>query len=486
MNLVTIILILIQIFWISACTKGKQFHTATTPAKTTYSPPKPVIHEDRGVRFIRGATQIADVHVTVFQDLKSIQLSAELDFYRLNGAHLRKTEILMKGKMDEKGFIILHQDKKIEETLKKENIRIAAKATCLSMNNSCTHLFIDIYGYIDKQIYHHQIESQMSPSDIEQLTGIKIVHEENKLKDEHLKEGLEADIEEESDGFDDENGYYVGSIPEDIQHLLFEDQTITEQSNALEKQKQEKKKQHNQESINIDKKGEKKPIPKNQNTIPFRDQVISSTGKATIGTLHDAIDVLEYDRKNSPTGFRILYPKNGAYYATSEMTYILVQMGGFTKKSVSSYVLGIGDISRKNGGKLGGHKSHQQGLDADISYYIRNQYQPRGLNDIVQNDKPNKDWLIDKQWELFKHTVKTTYVDRILVDHALKMALCRYARSKSELTESTKSSDLAFQTLRRLRVVTNHQDHFHIRVKCSVLQVRCRMMADPPQTTDCP
>lgn len=469
----------------SACTKGKQFQTATTPAKTTYSPPKPVIYEDRGVKFIRGATQVSDVHVTVFQDLKSIQLSAVVDFFHLNGAHLKKVSILMTGSMDENGFIVLKQDSKLTGILKNENVLIAAKATCLSELKTCTHSFIDIYGHIEKQIYHHQIESQMSQSDLDQLKGTSTDVAKNKLRDEHLPEGHLTETDEESDGFEDADGYYVGSISEDIQHLLFEDQTISDTSDAIDKTKQYNK-TGSMQTIPIDAKDGKKPIPLDPKAIPFREQVISSNGKATIGSLSNAIDVLDYERKNSPTGFRILYPKNGAYYATSEMTYILVQMGWFTKKYVSPYALGIGDISRKYGGKLGGHKSHQQGLDADVSYYIRNQYNPRSLDDIVQNSKPNKDWLIDKQWELFKHTVKTNYVDRILVDQALKSALCRYARTKAELSGNTPVNDLAFQTLRRLRVVTNHQDHFHIRVKCSVLQVRCRMMADPPQSPECP
>lgn len=476
----TVILILIQSLLLLSCSKGKQFQAATTPAKTTYSPPKPVIYEQQGLKFIRGATQVDNVHVTVFQDLKSIQLSAKIDFFHLNGAHLKKVQVLMNGTMDKDGFIVLNQDPNIARILKNENIKIAAKATCLSDDNTCTHSFIDIYGYIDKNVYHHQIESNMSEVDITQLTGKKSKSPPQESSQTNL--GIEADLTEESDGFEDADGYYVGSITEDIQHLIFEDQTVSNENTNLQSNKN---KQEIGNSANSDING-KKPVPKDTKSIPFSEQVLSSRGKATVGSLHNAIDVLEYEKKNSPTGFRILYPQNGAYYATSELTYVLAQMGWFTKKNVAPYVLGIGDISRKNGGQLGGHKSHQQGLDVDVSYFIRNQYNPRVLQDIVQNAKPNKDWMIEKQWELFKFTVGLNYVDRILVDSTLKNALCKLAKEKSELNNTSKSVNIAFQTLRRLRVVSNHQDHFHLRVRCSVLQVRCRMMAEPPQSTECP
>lgn len=123
----------------------------------------------------------------------------------------------------------------------------------------------------------------------------------------------------------------------------------------------------------------------------------------------------------------------------------------------------IGDISQPRGGPMiGGHASHQIGLDADVWMLP-----PRRL-DLTRAERESissvsvrsadqrsvtKNWTA-AHYALMKAAASDPRVDRIFVAAAVKVEMCKTARK----------SDTAW--LQKIRPYFEHNTHFHIRLKC--------------------
>lgn len=217
---------------------------------------------------------------------------------------------------------------------------------------------------------------------------------------------------------------------------------------------------------------------------PKSRPISQAIGPVNAGRLEKGADLLKYEKDHEPTGFHIIRPQRLSHYATNELAFIIVQMGLFTKKELNGYVLSVGDLSTEAGGPLRQHRSHQNGLDADIAYYFNNKSFQGYFASALEVEKPHASWLAESQWRLFKHVVKTQLVDRIFIHETLKKTLCNVALQNGEL-QREKQEGLAYETLRRLMPDKEHDTHFHIRVKCSRAQIRCRQMAEPGPGSGC-
>lgn len=263
--------------------------------------------------------------------------------------------------------------------------------------------------------------------------------------------------------------------------------------------KQQSKKDENKtdaskdDSKNIESKKEeskaevpKKEEPAKKDKVSNLKVIRQAIGSVNNGHLENGVDVLSYEQKNSPTGFHIVMPTRKTYFAANEMMHVIAKMGYFTKQFISGHLLFIGDISSRKGGKLGKkHKSHQNGLDADIAYFFNKKSFNKYFVSAVSSSKAHPNWMAEEQWILFKNMIKTEFVDRIFVHRVLKNHLCSLAIKNGEIDQATKTG-VAYETLRRLRPRANdHHDHFHLRVKCSKAQSRCRPMAEPKPGSGC-
>lgn len=123
----------------------------------------------------------------------------------------------------------------------------------------------------------------------------------------------------------------------------------------------------------------------------------------------------------------------------------------------------IGDISQPRGGPmLTGHASHQIGLDADLWLTPM----PRGKLDRDERENmpavnmARADWrdVDPKNWtpghtRLIRAAASDPRVERVFVNPALKVALCRES-----------GADRAW--LGKVRPIWGHNYHFHIRMSC--------------------
>jgi murein endopeptidase len=133
--------------------------------------------------------------------------------------------------------------------------------------------------------------------------------------------------------------------------------------------------------------------------------------------------------------------------------------------------LHLGDLSRKRGGYLGPHRSHQSGLDADVSYYYVTEqkwYQKATKQNL---DRP-------RTWALVRALTADPSVEYLFVDITVQRLLRAHAEASGELGESL---DALFGGLKRrteapIRHTWGHRTHLHVRFRDPVAQETARRL----------
>jgi penicillin-insensitive murein endopeptidase len=143
----------------------------------------------------------------------------------------------------------------------------------------------------------------------------------------------------------------------------------------------------------------------------------------------------------------------------------------------------VGDISQARGGPmLTGHASHQIGLDADIwltpmprRTLTREERREISATNVVAadwNDVNPAVWTRDHV-AVLRHAARAQEVSRVLVNPAIKRALCRDAGP----------TDRAW--LRKVRPWWGHNFHFHVRIACPGSSPECREQDAVPAGEGC-
>lgn len=140
----------------------------------------------------------------------------------------------------------------------------------------------------------------------------------------------------------------------------------------------------------------------------------------------------------------------------------------------------VGDMAQPRGGPMiTGHLSHQVGLDADIwltpmpDYeQTRKEREEKSATMIVAKDRKDVD---PKVWtpsllSVIKTAAQDRDVTRILVNPAIKKALCREA-----------TGDRTW--LYKVRPFYGHDYHMHVRIGCPAGATHCKAQ-DPPANND--
>jgi len=142
----------------------------------------------------------------------------------------------------------------------------------------------------------------------------------------------------------------------------------------------------------------------------------------------------------------------------------------------------VGDIAQARGGPmLTGHASHQLGLDADIwltpmpnRELTRKEREETSATMVVRKDRLDVDpnvWT-PAHLGILRAAAKDPAVERVLVNPAIKKALCRDA-----------GADRSW--LHKVRPVYGHDYHFHVRISCPKDSPTCRPQAVTPDNDGC-
>jgi penicillin-insensitive murein DD-endopeptidase len=142
----------------------------------------------------------------------------------------------------------------------------------------------------------------------------------------------------------------------------------------------------------------------------------------------------------------------------------------------------VGDMAQARGGPmLTGHASHQLGLDADIwltampkTPLSREEREEMSAINVVADDKKDVD---PKVWTpahvaVIKAAARDPKVERVIVNAAIKKALCRDA-----------GNDRAW--LHKVRPWWGHNYHFHVRIGCPAASPDCKSQDPTPEGEGC-
>lgn len=142
----------------------------------------------------------------------------------------------------------------------------------------------------------------------------------------------------------------------------------------------------------------------------------------------------------------------------------------------------VGDLAQARGGPmLTGHASHQVGLDADIwltpmpnRELTRQEREETSATMVVRPDRLDVD---PKVWTpghlgILRAAAQDPAVERVLVNAAIKKALCRDAGANRSW-------------LHKIRPVYGHDYHFHVRMSCPKDSPTCKPQDPTPDNDGC-
>lgn len=136
-------------------------------------------------------------------------------------------------------------------------------------------------------------------------------------------------------------------------------------------------------------------------------------------------------------------------------------------------VLNVGDLSRKGGGEVERHRSHESGRDADIGFYLSNTAKKQVFADRfvafspsgAPRDKPGTQFDEARNWALIEALLDdpVTRVSHIFTAFYVRARLLRYAE---RIGAPASVRQRAAEAMTQPRGVPDHDDHFHVRIAC--------------------
>ena len=142
-------------------------------------------------------------------------------------------------------------------------------------------------------------------------------------------------------------------------------------------------------------------------------------------------------------------------------------------RSAKGATMLVGDLSRKEGGPLAGHASHQSGRDADIGFYVKNSKGRRVVpKRFIAFDGSGKakdgsgyrfddwtNWLLVQSW-IRDHRAG---ISHIFVSRPLRKRLLDFARARPAFEKYLPAAE---RLLKQPEDSAAHDDHFHVRIAC--------------------
>ena len=193
--------------------------------------------------------------------------------------------------------------------------------------------------------------------------------------------------------------------------------------------------------------------PRKANKISWPHSV--SLGKPYSGYLYNPVQL-----KNSE---RLAVRKHKNYATAETVAAIEAAIDAVHEVFPDSPRLPIGNLSRKAGGRFPPHKSHQNGRDADIGYFLKVGHHQRHLK------LANKRTIDAKRtWIFLESMIKRGELQMAFVDYRLQGPMYRYATKQRGWTPEQMKRIMAYPNGRGrrapiIRHLRGHADHMHVR-----------------------
>ena len=173
------------------------------------------------------------------------------------------------------------------------------------------------------------------------------------------------------------------------------------------------------------------------------------------------------------------YAESAARWGMPTLVSLIDRAARRVARQYPDAVLSVGDLSRREGGELLRHHSHESGRDADLGFYVRNGKNKQLLHDRFVTfsargpaaDVQGAVFDDARNWALVEALVEdaTARISYIFVASHIRARLLRYADAHGVSRDvRRRAADLMTQPR-----TAAHDDHFHIRIACPTEQPKC-------------
>lgn len=159
-----------------------------------------------------------------------------------------------------------------------------------------------------------------------------------------------------------------------------------------------------------------------------------------------------------------------SYGTTHAVVNLVAALQAFHATSGYERDLLLGSMSRRHGGPLEGHRSHQTGRDLDVRLPLSTEHPPWF---------PIKPWRVDYQalWKLVAALADTGEIEIIFLDYELQKTLYK-AATKLGVDEDTRRRMIQWPRGRAahsglVRHSSGHRQHIHVRFRCGPHETEC-------------
>jgi penicillin-insensitive murein endopeptidase len=191
-----------------------------------------------------------------------------------------------------------------------------------------------------------------------------------------------------------------------------------------------------------------------------------SIGSPTEGKLEGAVELLA-----SPE-IRLRHA-NGARFGLPGLVGLLERSSKRVASRFPGTTLHVGDLSRRDGGEIAGHASHESGRDADVAFlfvgpdgksvspneFLTVNDQGRAVENQAYRFDEARNWALVEAWV----TDPGRRVEHIFVADRLRARLLGFARTKGTYLPVLHRAAIA---MKQPSAAQPHDDHFHIRISC--------------------
>jgi penicillin-insensitive murein endopeptidase len=192
-------------------------------------------------------------------------------------------------------------------------------------------------------------------------------------------------------------------------------------------------------------------------------------GSPTEGKLVDGV------RLEEGPAIRVVpvYAGGDVRYGTRHLVHLLERAAARVRQKFPDSVLSVGHLSKRGGGELDHHASHESGRDADVGFYVSGAggkalYAPHFVaftGDAHAKTWPGARFDDAKNWAFVEAllTDPEAHVTHVFVAQPLKDRLMAYA-TKMQVREALRTR--AAEALMQPKGALPHDDHFHVRISC--------------------
>ncbi len=235
------------------------------------------------------------------------------------------------------------------------------------------------------------------------------------------------------------------------------------------------------------------PLPHDTPEFPrltSEDQSTHSLGDVSEGWMTDSVPIV---RPQPNLAILEVQRQRGLHYTTPELRDLVIAAAAHVQKSHPNSPVWLGNFSARGGGDIPYSVSHNSGRDADIGFFLVDAedkpVQPKDLHPLDRKGRFEHEdgtavyFDVARNWAFVEGLIRAgaDKVQFIFVSNPLRRLLLQYARSQN--VENRIINEAASRLIQPAGALP-HNDHFHIRIYCSVddLEAGCQEIGSAART----